>query len=164
MNTYETMKHNIPEGATHYSDESEDNHFCWYIIKGDVAKIFSVNKYEQKWRDCINQHKENDVKPIPTEPTYRYEKVTDSIFDLKEEFERGELYAESDKGNYLKVECEGLLVLACHKQKLYRRIEVTERDLFIEEACEKIRTSAEEDILIIGKMYDLGARFVNGKG
>jgi hypothetical protein len=30
MKTFETEKHNIPEGATHYFDETSDEHFAWW--------------------------------------------------------------------------------------------------------------------------------------
>ena len=101
------------------------------------------------------------AKALEEAKTYRYEKVTDYLFDLKEEFERGELYAESDKSNYLKVETDALLASALLHDKLYRRIEVTERELFIEEA-QKLPFNANPDAL--GQMYDAGFRFVNGKG
>ena len=102
------------------------------------------------------------AKALEETKTYRYEKVTDSIFELKEEFERGCLYAESDKGNYLKVETDALLASAYLHDKLYRRIEVTERELFIEEAMRFNYWDAQQ---LLGQMYDSGKfKLVNGKG
>ena len=66
MKTFETEKGRIPEGATHYSDETEGKYFCWYNI-GGVAKICVLDGvgFGHKWHKCTNEHKGADVKPIP---------------------------------------------------------------------------------------------------
>lgn len=39
MKTYETEKHNIPEGATHYQDECSKYHFSWFILDESKLRI-----------------------------------------------------------------------------------------------------------------------------
>ncbi len=67
MKTFETEKGNIPEGATHYSNEAEGKYFCWYSIS-EVAKICVLDGvgFGHKWHKCTNEHKGSDVKPIPS--------------------------------------------------------------------------------------------------
>lgn len=100
-----------------------------------------------------------------TQPAYRYEKVTDYLFDLKEEFERGELFEMVGVEIYRKVKKERYLAESFFHETLYRRIELTERDLFIEEACKRcdwqLGSLAANRA---GNLYDAGCRFVNGKG
>ena len=128
MNTYETMKHNIPEGATHYCDDSSEFNFAWFNAKKGKVLIDGL------WVECtMSAYPAGFIKPIP-QPTYRYEKVTDSIFDLKEEFERGELFSFDGNEHYVQIETEGDFSYAHIYENLYRRIEVTERELEIEAA------------------------------
>ena len=104
-----------------------------------------------------------------TYSTYRYEKV-----EFKSDIERAKAFIDGDLFVFTHDEVVGDLEKDTHPvislnqmlfgNAFYRRIEVTERDLFIEKSCEIIRTSAKEDIFIIGKMFDAGCRFVNGKG
>ena len=169
MNTYETMKHNIPDGATHYQDEGNGYLFAWFKEDGGSLKIFVPEDPLSSWTNCFKSAYEDLIKPIPSDPdvkmskitefsfgdvsidfsedervivqdddvkldveteafkqiciqylclecpdvikfddnseakpTYRYEKVTDSIFGLKEEFERGELYSFDGDDNYVR--------------------------------------------------------------
>ena len=167
MNTYETMKHNIPEGATHYID-GDFYFFAWVNL--------SEGKYynEGEWLNYeFSTLPDGVVKPIPVEApkeeakTYRYEKVTDSIFDLKAEFECGELYFAwvGNSVGYDKITDEKMLLCRYEEKRILRRIEVTERELFIEEVCKRCgwqpRSMAAKGA---GKMFDSGCRFVNGKG
>ena len=185
MNTYETMKHNIPEGATHYRDGSDEFRFSWVMFDDGGA----LNVYTTALGWCRFNHSkfEDKVKPIPTIPTeapeekealddktYRYEKVTDSIFDLKRaEFERGELFTKkfNEELHVIKSEPQLGRLLDMNddpkKNGIYRRIEVTERELFIEEAHKAILGVPRcMDVCVehLGAMYDAGCRFVNGKG
>ena len=134
------------------------------ILNSHQDSVAFIIKSEAIELDNIAKKNFEHYKKEPTiEPKYRYEKVTDSIFDLKAEFERGQLlYLDVDDKHY-SIETEKQLVNCFDSDCVYRRIEVTERELFIEKSCEIIRTSAKEDILIIGKMFDAGCRFVNGK-
>ena len=176
MKTFETMKHNIPEGATHYRDESDDFRFSW-VMFGDGG---ALNVYTTALGWCRFNHSkfEDKVKPIPKIPTetkedkealdektYRYEKVEASEAVYWFTKTNDALFAEPDSSQqYDDLQHYIYNLDECGSSSLYRRIEVTERNEFIEKSCEIIRTSAKEDILIIGKMFDAGCRFVNGKG
>lgn len=59
----------------------------------------------------------SDLKPTRTE----YVKVTDSIFDLKADFEKGELY-EKDSG-YCKLISESDFAFAYRENAIYRKVE-----------------------------------------
>ncbi len=60
-----------------------------------------------------------DEKPKPT----KFVKVEESIFDLKEEFERGELYSSDCEGHYTQLKYKKSLYLAAHKDSVYRQVE-----------------------------------------
>ena len=102
-----------------------------------------------------------ETKP-ETKPTYRYEKVKDSIFDLKEEFERGELFYSTSMDNFALVRTEHCFSEMFSVGNLYRRIEVTERDEFV------ILLSAflgcDDYDIELGQAFDTGNfKLVNGK-
>ena len=176
MKTFETEKHNMPEGATHYYHSCSG--YGWVkkepcATGRDKSFIWDGGKWV---RGVVVSYV---VKPIPTIPaetpegkealcekTYRYEKVTDPIFDLKEEFERGELFSFDGNEHYVQIETEGDFSYAHIYENLYRRIEVTERELFIEEA---LLISGSRPLFAIdelfGDLYDSGKfKLVNGKG
>lgn len=88
-------------------------------------------RHTKSWRPSMSNFKE-----LEEAKTYRYEKVTDSIFDLKEEFERGELFSFDGGECYVQIETEGDFSYAHVHENLYRRIEVTERELELEAAYE----------------------------
>ena len=168
MNTYETMKHNIPEGATHYID-GDFYFFAWVNL--------SEGKYykEGEWVNYdFSVFPDDVVKPIPTEAleetkTYRYEEVTDSIFDLKEEFECGELFSFYGDEHYVQIETEGDFSCAHVHENLYRRIEVKEREFAIEQAAKIMydadQSSGQINDLTLGALFDAGMlKLVNGKG
>ena len=48
-----------------------------------------------------------------------------------------------------------------YRDELYRKVEteLTDREAFIEVACKAVPTTAEEDIKVMGKMFDAGCRF-----
>lgn len=64
MRTFETEKQNIPEGATHYSDESCEKHFSWF--KFDGKEWFIMIWYDDDWVKCEhNEQETSGAKPIP---------------------------------------------------------------------------------------------------
>ena len=161
MSTYETMKHNIPEGATHYQEEGNGYLFAWFKEDGDSLKIFVPEAPLSSWTNCFKSAYEDLIKPIPTKPTYRYEKVEDTgFFELKDEFQGRMIFFNQSRGM-------DIIELSHHfmQKNLYRRIEVKERELFIEEACKRCNYDPNSAAgSLIGDMYDAGCRFVNGKG
>ncbi|CAM0008844.1 hypothetical protein VPHK359_0015 [Vibrio phage K359] len=68
------------------------------------------------------------VKSTPT----KFVKVEESIFDLKGEFERGELYSSDCEGHYTQLKCEKKLYLAAHQDSVYRKVEIDWRESVIE--------------------------------
>ncbi|AUS01397.1 hypothetical protein NVP1284A_70 [Vibrio phage 1.284.A._10N.286.55.A5] len=58
MKTFETERHNIPEGATHYRDECKDMHFVWIKFKDSKMMVW-INAY---WYE---EDGFDNVKPIP---------------------------------------------------------------------------------------------------
>lgn len=167
MNTYETMKHNIPEGATHYCDENDDCKFSWFKKTGDQWHI-NCPEGKGKWIECTWLHEFN-INQIPTNPTYRYEKV-----EFEEDWEYFKLMSEE---GYLYVNCVDSTFEGCYGDNinlanaihdgvdLYRRSEVTERELFISEFNKTTDEYFAFDAShVAGKLFDAGYRFVNGKG
>ena len=47
MKTFETEKHNIPEGATHYRDEDKSNLFTWFKVGNGIEFWYEAGR---KWR------------------------------------------------------------------------------------------------------------------
>lgn len=134
-------------------------------LKLDYAYYGDLVLHREEVRPVGELIETPEEKEALDEKTYRYEKVTDSIFDLKEEFERGELFSFDGNEHYVQIETEGDFSYAHIYENLYRRIEVTERDLFIEEACKRCNYDPNSAAgSLIGDMYDAGCRFVNGKG
>lgn len=104
-------------GATHYSECGEyyklDNNKIMHLSGGQECET-SNNAW---W--CVK-----NLKPIQPKPPVRveYEKVTESIFDLKDEFERGELYFQQG-GEYLPYKLESEFAHGFMHNRIYRRIE-----------------------------------------
>ena len=186
MKTFETMKHNIPEGATHYRDESDGFIFSWVMFDDGGA----LNVYTTALGWCrLNHSKFKDkVKPIPTiqtetqeekealdaiEKTYRYEKVElspkevfmamlngESFYVLKDElidFDGEQFWRHTSEG-------KSRITYINHDHEIYRRIEVTERELFIDAYASAVNNHMKNVEDVAGKLFDAGCRFVNGKG
>ena len=63
MKTFETEKHNIPEGATHYINESGVYRFSWgKYVGGDLHLRLSGGKF---WRCVVNKFFSGVIEPIP---------------------------------------------------------------------------------------------------
>lgn len=123
------------------------DHYIGPFVDMDVA---------QKAVSAINKQ----FAPKPRTRT-EYEKVTESIFDLRDEFERGELYCKHEHAR----ECTQItntqtLAQALHGGYCYRLVEkeIDERQEFIERAKDLIDASKDADYSL-GNMYDAGCRF-----
>ena len=167
MNTFETEKHNIPEGATHYANETKGDEFAWYKMDDGVSYLFCPN-YGRAWEKCQDQREiyNSDVKPIPTDTKYRYEKVEfEKASEAVKAWEDGELFTNVSHETYAKTETakDALTYL----YRLYRRIEVTERELLVKELHEVANDGGGFISLgeLINKIVDSGKfKLVNGKG
>lgn len=113
-------------GATHYLYGDNDEVVYLKVVGGSFDKYVP----SRDWWDstgitpCGVLH--YGVKPIPPRPKVEvaYEKVTDSIFDLKDEFERGELYFMRGNGDYDCVGDNHSDVVKCmYGDNLCRRVE-----------------------------------------
>jgi len=133
-------------GATHYFEMRNGDGYTLIdssTINTHSNGMFSVGKFA-----CVDKHGSvvetmatsfgldfllSKVKPIPPKPpvTVGYEKVTESIFDLKDEFERGVLFTKKFNQEWHKIKTEvqlgGLLSMNDDPTKngIYRRIEKT---------------------------------------
>ena len=150
------------------------------FVEGDIFLNLTGNVKivpgSNVWLDSLNCEDKNDkeryileAKALKETKTYRYEKVTDSIFDLKEEFERGDLFSRNDKGKYRQIKGETWPVNSTNNGNVYRRIEVTEREFAIEQAAKIMydadQSSGQINDLTLGALFDAGMlKLVNGKG
>ena len=89
-----------------------------------------------------------------------YVKVADSIFDLRHDFEAGELFSRVNHArDYSAINNTQTLAQALHQMCCYRCIEtpMTEREAFIEAVSETLPEYDKSAIpLWIGKLYDSG--------
>ena len=90
MKTFETEKGNIPEGATHYADETNADYFAWVkFIDGDAWRIMPDSDYFNEWEKyktpntkLIPQTKGvewvNGLPPVGVECEFKYKVMTDA--------------------------------------------------------------------------------------
>ena len=90
----------------------------------------------------------SDLKPTPT----KFVKVEESIFDLKKEFERGELY---EKGSdYTKLISESDFAFAYRENAVYRKVEIDWRDE-VKEVYDAVELPVgEQGSLYMGEDWD----------
>ncbi len=92
------------------------------------CKLLFTDKLEDS--DSMDEFKSlrfvdiKDLKPTPT----KFVKVEEPIFDLKAEFENGELYSSNCEGHYTQLKCEKKLYLAAHQDSVYRKVEINWTD------------------------------------
>jgi hypothetical protein len=63
MRTFETEKHNIPEGATHYANETDTDCFIWY--REDTKEVMVDGYIVSEWEGAGKDENLADIKPIP---------------------------------------------------------------------------------------------------
>ncbi|UYE90974.1 hypothetical protein [Vibrio phage vB_VaS_L1] len=107
----------------------------WLCERGGVKTVFL--RKDDEWRsDERDAYSYCDVVPlfkmIEDKPSYcaavspkrtrtEYEKVTESIFDLRDEFERGELYRHSY--GFRKIETLAYLGACCQNGNIFKKVE-----------------------------------------
>lgn len=84
---------------------------------------YSENGCKQLTIDDMKREVKKE-KPTPT----KFVKVEESIFDLREEFERGELYAVNGREKHFVINNEGWLTNAKSNGNVYRQVKVDWRD------------------------------------
>lgn len=104
----------------------------------------------------------SDNNKTPTRTKIEYVKVTESIFYLKEEFEKGALYYRFC-GSWHEIKTLRMLGHKVECGTCYRRIEtpITEREEFIEKVGDILPVfDKRTNPMWAGKLYDAGCRFV----
>lgn len=96
-------------------------------IAVSCGRVFGVDVGYEDLPDLVESIvSSKKEKPTPT----KFVKVEDSIFDLKKEFERGELY---EKGSdYTKLISESDFAFAYRENAVYRQVEIDWRESVIE--------------------------------
>ncbi|AUS00753.1 hypothetical protein NVP1278O_18 [Vibrio phage 1.278.O._10N.286.54.E8] len=105
------------------------------VMRGVVAKdlgtyhscklLFTDKPEDSDSMDEFKSLRFVDIKELKPKPTpTKFVKVEESIFDLKGEFERGELYSSDCEGHYTQLKCEKKLYLAAHQYSVYRQVEI----------------------------------------
>ena len=104
-----------------------------------------------------------DNKLKPKRIKVEYVKVEDSIFDLQHDLVDGNLFYQDTDDSHYPINTERQLVYWFDLDGVYRKVEteIDERQEFIEAACKVVPTTAEEDIKVMGKMFDAGCRFTD---
>lgn len=69
-----------------------------------------------------------DINELSKPKQTKFVKVEESIFDLKEEFEKGELYAVNGREKHFVINNEGWLTNAKSNGNVYRKVEIDWRD------------------------------------
>lgn len=64
MKTFETEKHNIPEGATHYENETSISYFAWFKLSGDDLLCMPISNPDM-WLPCSLEFCKDSITPIP---------------------------------------------------------------------------------------------------
>ena len=116
----------------------------------ELASIMELSSEEGTNTLTINDLKIKDLKPTQT----KFVKVKESIFDLKKEFERGELYSSDCEGHYTQLKCEKKLYLAAHQDSVYRQVEIDWRDE-VKEVYDAVELPVgEQGSLYMGEDWD----------
>ncbi len=97
---------------------------CWSDATGGNPTVGCWFAFADQIKEECRELTLSDLKPKPT----KFVKVEESIFDLKSEFERGELYVSTCEGHYTQLKCENKLYLAAHKDSIYRKVDIDWRD------------------------------------
>ena len=98
--TFEDMKHCIPEGATHYQNETKEFSFAWFNVDEDKCYVDG-----QWWPYSLDGYPMDEIKPIP--PTIKTDSseereaidMMDTTTKQIESLEKGDL-VEWKNGDY----------------------------------------------------------------
>ncbi|CAH9015075.1 conserved hypothetical protein [Vibrio phage 466E53-1] len=95
-----------------------------------------------------------DIKDLVKSTPTKFVKVEESIFDLKEEFERGELYAVNGREKHFVINNEGWLTNAKSNGNVYRQVKVDWRDEVNKAYGAVELPSGERGKLYMGESWD----------
>lgn len=158
MNIIDIVK-SAPESAERYKVFDYENFTEYYAAINGVKSFHSVK--ENGWKECRSSSFSSSLL-LPKLKT-EWIKVEGSIWDLRPDFETGELYHKFEHArDFTKVENIETLAQAVNQGKCYRKVEkvVDEKREFIERASE---VSDHHGPTVFGKLYDAGCRFVEAE-
>ncbi|AUS01505.1 hypothetical protein NVP1286O_14 [Vibrio phage 1.286.O._10N.286.55.C4] len=103
-----------------------DDEFMFIATGIDGDSVWAVNN---RYDAMTSQLTISDLKPKQCKPT-KFVKVEESIFDLKGEFERGELYFSEwgEEKSFAKIKKEHRLMNNLNSGNVYRQVEIDWRD------------------------------------
>lgn len=110
------------------TDEDLGYELTWEeLAKMNIDNLATQTPEEKEALDSIKSvHLRDYQKADKPHVKVEYEKVTESIFDLRKEFERGELHYVFSGENWFTFNDEASLVVGFKEGNVYRRIEITE--------------------------------------
>lgn len=152
-----------PDDATHYAIDEFNGRVTYYkdIIPNVTYQFICGN--DNVWDENLGNPAYEEVLQLQTRTKVEYVRVTESIFDLKDELHRGELYYTFGDEEWFTFNDEPSLVAGFKEKNIYRRIEtpITERDEFIEKVGDIQQVfDKRTNPMWAGRLYDAGCRFV----
>ncbi|CAM0051559.1 hypothetical protein VPHF89G1_0002 [Vibrio phage F89 g1] len=119
------VKFGLIDSKSKIGESSEDAVVAyWSDATGEGPGVGCWFAYADQIKEECRELTLSDLKPTPT----KFVKVEESIFDLKGEFERGELYSSNCEGHYTQLKYKKSLYLAAHQDLVYRKVEIDWRD------------------------------------
>ena len=157
MKTFETEKHNIPKGATHYWNESCSCFFAWW---NDNTKEMLCPDNSGTW------HKISDIPrdkiyeiPKPRTETEFVKIEYNHAWEIIKLYEGGEELFKTDSDELQIERINSIALRAQAGYPFYRKVEteIDERQEFIEAVSEILPEYDKRTMpLWIGKLYDSG--------
>lgn len=139
-----------------------------YLLEGERKYIACMTEFcrngQSEWSSnyCdVRALKKLTISDLKPRTRTEYEKVTESIFDLRDEFERGELYFKYSQGIEV-IKTEQMLLAQIERDGVHRKVEkeIDERQEFIDNAYYLAQSCGAYDVEeVAGIMYDAGCRF-----
>ena len=156
MNLIDIVK-NAPEGAERYK-VFENGFVEYYALIDGIKKFYSNTERVFKKQNIDNFDNSLPLPKLKTE----YRKVEDSIWDLRPEFEAGELYYYQG-GDYHKITQEPQLLCHYKHNSIYIRIDkiIDEREEFVKRAMIEHFNRSGLTETILEEMFDSGCRFID---
>ncbi|AUR97698.1 hypothetical protein NVP1243O_75 [Vibrio phage 1.243.O._10N.261.54.B5] len=151
MKTFETEKHNIPKGATHYSNENDDNYFLWCKVDID-GQVWGVVEDESLLATVEKiQKPRTETEFVKVEYNHAWE-----IIKL---YEDGEELFKTDSDELQIERINSIALRAQARYPFYRKVEteIDERQEFIDTACAiNEKAHGERRQYLVESMYDSG--------
>lgn len=97
-------------------------------IAASCGRVFGADVGYEDLPDLVESIVRSKKESAKLKST-KFVKVEESIFDLKEEFERGELYVSTCEGHYTQILGENGLFLAAFNNSIYRQVEIDWREV-----------------------------------